>query len=86
MSRKVLKPFTFSNGFHAPVGTILSTHLYATHHDASLYSNPDTFDGFRFLEPSAGEKATKEGTTGIQKAMYTTSRSYLPFGYGRHAW
>lgn len=88
MTRKVIKPFTFSNGFQPPVGTTVSAHLYATHHDENIYSNAGVFDGFRFVETSSGENGQKEkGETeaNVRKAMYTTSKSFLAFGHGRHA-
>ena len=87
LSRKVRRPFIFSNGFQAPVGMTISAHLYATHHDESLYPHADEFDGFRFVEaqPSA-EKSGKEKGTSVKKTMYTTSPTYLAFGHGRHAW
>jgi cytochrome P450 len=87
MSRKVRKPFTFSNGFQAPVGMTISAHLYATHHDESLYPHADEFDGFRFVPVAEEDGAKETGTgTGLKKTMYTTSSSYLAFGHGRHAW
>ncbi|KIM22625.1 hypothetical protein M408DRAFT_282040 [Serendipita vermifera MAFF 305830] len=88
MMRKVLKPFTFSNGFQAPAGMTISAHLYATHHDESLYSNAGTFDGFRFLEVTSDVKDRKEQgetDTNVRKTMYTTSKTFLAFGHGRHA-
>jgi cytochrome P450 len=84
MSRKVRKPFTFSNGFQAPVGMTISAHLYATHHDETLYPHADEFDGFRFVP--VVEDGGKETGTGVKKTMYTTSPTYLAFGHGRHAW
>jgi cytochrome P450 len=89
MLRKVRKPFKFSNGFEAPVGVTISSHLYATHRDENLYPHPDVFDGFRFVESTGkvdNEQDKVGGDSGIRKAMYTTSRSYLTFGHGRHAW
>jgi hypothetical protein len=40
MTRKVICPkgFTFSNGVHLPVDTIVSVANYATHHDESEYT------------------------------------------------
>ena len=89
MTRKVLKPFTFSNGFQAPTGMTISAHLYATHHDEDLYSNAGTFDGFRFLEATSDVKDQKdknETDINVRKTMYTTSKTFLAFGHGRHAW
>lgn len=85
MIRKVRKPFKFSNGFQAPVGMTISTHLYATHHDENLYPHADVFDGFRFVEQASTGDNEKEKAGGIKNTMYTTSRSYLAFGHGRQA-
>jgi hypothetical protein len=89
ISRKVRKPFKLSNGFQAPIGMTLSAHQYATHHDEDLYPHPEVFDGFRFVQPSTAADNDKEKADGgsvAKGAMYTTSRSYLAFGHGRHAW
>jgi cytochrome P450 len=87
--RKVIKPLKFSNGFEAPVGITVSSHQYATHLDENIYPHADVFDGFRFVQLStfAGDNKEKAGGNGgIKRTMYTTSRSYLTFGHGRHAW
>jgi len=83
-----MKPFTFSNGVQPPIGTIVTTHLYATHFDENNYSDPKKFDGFRFVEPenTCEEGEDKKPASKSKKTMYTPSATYLPFGYGRHAW
>jgi cytochrome P450 len=100
MNRTVLKPFTFSNGITLPVGTMLCTHQWAVHRDGQNYTNPDEFDGERFLEKDwiqvqgatggGGEQAEKAEGKGernsAKKTMYSTSRAYMPFGHGKHAW
>ena len=85
------KPFTFSNGFQVPVGKTVSTHLYATHHDGAIYPNPEVFDGFRFVGPPADADSEKERdatdtTNGFRASVYTTSKNFLSFGHGKHAW
>ncbi|KIM22627.1 hypothetical protein M408DRAFT_282067 [Serendipita vermifera MAFF 305830] len=86
MSRKALKPYTFSNGVHIPKGHVVAAHLYATHFDEENYENPNTFDGFRFVEKKEeGEDGEKAAPTKSKKTMYTTSRTYLSFGHGKHA-
>jgi cytochrome P450 len=100
MSRKVLKDFTFSNGVKLPAGSVVSAHQWAVHQDPKYYSQPEVFDPDRFLEMDttadgangmdgdSGEKAAKAsaGQKEVRKTMYTTSKTYLPFGHGRHAW
>jgi cytochrome P450 len=59
--------------------------MHGTHRDDATYENPDEFDGFRFAQ----EKSEDDEDTGKSKAretMYTTSKTYLSFGHGRHAW
>ena len=51
MDRLALRPFTFSNGVTIPEGTIVSIPASAIHMDENIYSNPEQFDGFRFLKP-----------------------------------
>ena len=88
MNRIALRPFTFSNGLRVPTGTSISSNLYGTHRDQSLYPNADVFDGFRFVEPARGEKeeTTEHSASKTKKTMYSTSSTYLSFGHGKHAW
>lgn len=82
LGRKVVKPegFTFSNGVTLPYGTYLHSPMWSVHHDAEIYPDPDTFDGFRF---SKLRKTEEVGSAQYQ--VITTSLDYLPFGHGRHA-
>jgi len=87
VSRKVLKPFTFSNGVTLPTGTYLGAHLHGTHRDGSLYERPEEFDGFRFVDEKPKSDVDAEKVVHKpRQTMYTTSKTYLPFGHGRHAW
>lgn len=84
LARKTRKAFTFSNGITVPPGMYVGSHLHGTHRDGATYERPGEFDGFRFVH----EKSKSDGDTGKPKAretMYTTSKTYLGFGYGRHA-
>jgi cytochrome P450 len=83
-ARKVLKPFTFSNGVTVPVGTTVSCPLYALHFDDDIYHDANQFEGFRFLETK--NENTNHETIEARKTMYTTSKTYMTFGHGRHAW
>jgi len=86
LSRKVLKPFTFSNGVTLPVGTYVAAHLHGTHRDGSTYEAPEEFDGFRFVDEKP-KSEVDEGKAALKprQTMYTTSKTYLAFGHGRHA-
>jgi len=82
MDRLALRPFTFSNGVTIPEGTIVSIPASAIHMDENIYSNPEQFDGFRFL------KARDVGgdITMTSHSAVSTSPEYLVFALGRHTW
>lgn len=102
MNRKVLKPWTLSNGVTIPPGSTVSTHLYAVHKDPDNYSNPLEFVGFRFLSVNPGYTGGDESVTASEAIMdgrmeggegetketkemwYTTSKTFLGFGHGKH--
>lgn len=91
-NRKVMEPFTFSNGVTVPAGSTICCHLYAMHHDEEIYPNAEQFDAFRWLDTSSRQADPKEedGEANrekmeTKKAMYTTSRTYLTFGHGKNA-
>ena len=86
LNRKALKPFTFSNGVTVPAGTYLAGHLYGTHHDSGIYDRPEEFDGFRFVEEKQEAGDSEKEVRKARQTMYTTSKTYLPFGHGRHSW
>ncbi|KAG8862510.1 hypothetical protein FRC20_011209 [Serendipita sp. 405] len=88
MNRKVVKPFTFSNGVSLPVGATVGIHLYATQVDEDYYPEPLQFKGFRFVEEENGDHKEAENVASLKSrnSMYAISRSYLGFSYGRHAW
>lgn len=85
--RKARTSFTFSNGVTIPPGTTIAVHMHGTHRDGTIYEHPDEFDGFRFVDEESkrvedGEKIKLKP----RQTMYTTSKAYLGFGHGRHAW
>ena len=87
LTRKVLKPFTFSNGVTLPTGTYVGAHLHAAHRDGSIYERPEEFDGFRFVhEKPQSDIGAEKVVSKPRQAIYTTSKTYLSFGHGRHAW
>ncbi|KAG6808415.1 hypothetical protein H0H92_004233 [Tricholoma furcatifolium] len=83
MTRKVVNPkgFTFSNGVHLPMDSIVSVANYATHHDDAYYTDANTFDGFRF----SSIREAAEGFDAIRHQMVHTTPEYVTFGHGRHS-
>ena len=82
MIRRVLRPFTFSNGVTIPAGTLIAVPTTASHTDEGIYENANEFDGFRFAKLRESEGNAVRG--GHQ--VISTSVGNLPFGLGRHAW
>jgi len=72
--RRVLKPFTFSDGTCIPIGTRIAIAAHSTHLDEAIYPEAKTFQGFRFTTMNKGQSSQ----------MVTASQDYLPFGVGRH--
>ena len=81
VNRIALHPFTFSNGVTVPAGTLIAAPSGAIHKDGEIYSNPEEFDGFRFVKlRELNEDA------GARHQAFSTSTDHLTFGYGRHTW
>ncbi|KAH9950883.1 cytochrome P450 [Amylocystis lapponica] len=74
ISRKVMKPFTFSDGTRIPVGAFIGVPVACTHEDDEYYTNARTFDGSRFYNSEKG-----------QRSMVTTDAQHLAFGHGQHS-
>ncbi|KAK8012516.1 cytochrome P450 [Apiospora marii] len=79
LKRVARKEFRFRDGTVIPKGTRLGVPTVAIHQDASLYTNPDAFDGFRF---SKLREEHHNGTTMHEAA--STGLEYLTFGHGKH--
>lgn len=73
--RRVLKPFTFSDGTCIPPGHTLAIAAHSTHLDDAIYPDATQFNGFRFSDMKG---------SGENCQMVTPSHDYLPFGVGRH--
>lgn len=74
--RKVVHPFSLSDGTLVPAGTMIEIPYYAITRDPSLFPDPDEFKGFRFV---VGEKVPE------REQFVAITPSNLLFGYGRHA-
>ncbi|KAJ7100090.1 cytochrome P450 [Mycena belliarum] len=79
MLRQVVKDFTFSDGSTVPAGTLVGIPILAEHTDHAKYTDPDTFDPFRFA------RMREEAGEGTKHQMVTPAPDFLVFGLGRHA-
>lgn len=78
LQRKAMQDFTFSDGTFVPKGSHVATSIVATHCDSAYYSDPLTFNPWRFVGAEDDAQDSKH-------RFATTSPEYLLFGYGRHA-
>jgi cytochrome P450 len=78
--RKVMKPFTFSDGITVQRGTTLVVPVLPIHMDPNVYENPTKFDGLRFYNQRV------EGASSSKPHCVTTSVEFLSFGAGKHSW
>ncbi|KAI1423459.1 cytochrome P450 [Xylaria sp. FL1777] len=79
-NRKVLKTLYLSDGRRLPAGTFISMPTEAVAHDPVMYSNPDTFDGYRYYH------RRQDSTSGSQQHQFSSIGSNnLAFGYGKSA-
>lgn len=83
------------NGHHLPKGTWLGVAIDRVHHDERFYDDPNAYDAFRFAgRQEALDRggavpdisAEKAETSRRLQGFTTASDTYLPWGYGRHAW
>ncbi|KAI0261282.1 cytochrome P450 [Gloeopeniophorella convolvens] len=81
-SRRTLRPLTLSNGSTIPAGVDVKVPVLATHQDQDIYTDPESFDAFRF---SKLRETDVDATMGKYQAV-STSPMHLSFGHGRHAW
>ncbi|KAL8687903.1 MAG: hypothetical protein Q9218_006052, partial [Villophora microphyllina] len=56
INRKVMLPYTFSDGTHVPAGNTICVPQHALMRDAKNYDNPSEFDGYRFVAKDAAGK------------------------------
>ncbi|KAF8736329.1 hypothetical protein AX14_000503 [Amanita brunnescens Koide BX004] len=79
LTRQVMKDFTFSDGTTVPAGNLVSVPMLQIHLDPEIYSDPKTFDGFRF------EKMRREGGENARHKFASLNLDYLVFGHGRQS-
>jgi len=78
--RKVLKPYTFSNGLTVQRGEVLAAPVGGIQRDSSIWEKADQFNGFRF-----SQMREKEGDNARLYAA-NTSTEFIIFGHGHSAW
>ncbi|PSN66994.1 SirB protein [Corynespora cassiicola Philippines] len=76
VTRAVMKePFRFSDGYTLPVGSRFAFPIQAIHRDPENYQDPLVFRGFRFATHTEDKEVNAS----------TVDKTFLTFGYGRHA-
>lgn len=86
MQRRVLKPVRFSDGTEIPAGTSIAVPALSPLRDPALYSDPATYDPYRFARLRAGESEDPNhyGSKELYQFISVTKEN-MAFGYGRHA-
>ncbi|KAJ3580339.1 hypothetical protein NPX13_g217 [Xylaria arbuscula] len=79
-NRKVARPLKFEDGTTLPVGTYITMPSHAVATDPDIYSNPETFDGFRFYDKRMSAKVEAN-----RHQFATTGPESLAFGQGKTA-
>lgn len=86
MQRCVLKPVRFSDGTEIPAGTSVAVPALPTLQDPKLYSDPSSYDPYRFARLRAGQ--SQDLINYASKELYqfiSVTKENMGFGYGRHA-
>ncbi|KAI9148928.1 cytochrome P450 monooxygenase NtnM [Paramyrothecium foliicola] len=78
MRRMVMEDVTLSSGLVLPRGMQIGFPLHK-HFDQEVYSDPETFDGYRFVKMAGDPKREKS------RHLVSTSVEHMGFGYGKHA-
>lgn len=88
MRKKVMKPYTFSDGIHVPAGNWITVATKSILRDPTLYPNAEQFNGLRFAQASAQTTGNGESNSDPKKPnrFTETSSSYPFWGIGKHAW
>ncbi|KAH8885004.1 cytochrome P450 [Thozetella sp. PMI_491] len=83
--RKVLKPFTLSNGQAIPSGVTVEVPAVAVNFDPDIFESPEEFQALRFYKLRQQAKAKKSVEGDALNQFVSVNPSSLTFGYGRHA-
>ncbi|CAK4034814.1 ent-kaurene oxidase [Lecanosticta acicola] len=76
--RKVMKPYTFSDGVEVPVGAMLAVPVYTYARDPAQFPQPDTFDPYRFTR-------LRENGSNDHLQFASVTNGTMAFGCGKHA-
>lgn len=82
--RKVLTPFTFSNGLTVAVGDWLCVPQKAMMRDVRYYREPAKFDGFRFV--ANAHKFESDAQNQHSGRFTDPSPDWLIWGFGKTVW
>ncbi|KAH8655513.1 cytochrome P450 [Xylariales sp. PMI_506] len=84
--RKVLQPFSLSDGQVIPQGITIEVPAVAISFDPEIFPNPEKFDPLRFYKI---RQLARDGGSNPENAalnqFVSVSQNSLTFGYGRHA-
>ena len=80
--RRTVTDVTLSDGTFIPNNTTVAAAAFPTHHDSSVYANPDALDPLRFTK--LGADGDVRGA--LKHQTVVTSTAFIPFGHGKHAW
>ncbi|KAF7297356.1 hypothetical protein MIND_00969100 [Mycena indigotica] len=79
-SRVTLKEAVISDGTVLPPGSVVALAPKPMHNNPKTYSDPETFDPFRFTKLRTGAGTAAD----IQQSFTTLSNDYIVFGIGKH--
>lgn len=81
------KPITLKDGTRIPAGTFIDTPSFAVLHDPEHYTNPDTFDAYRFynLRTKKDSPDPNSFTNREQYQFSSVTKENTSFGFGKHA-
>ncbi|KAI0395382.1 cytochrome P450 [Xylariaceae sp. FL0594] len=79
-NRRVMQPLHLSDGVTIPAKTFITMATNSIARDPQNYSDPDTFDGFRFYKRR--QQSAQDAT---RHQFVSTGPDSLPFGHGKFA-
>ncbi|KAH7145688.1 cytochrome P450 [Dactylonectria estremocensis] len=83
--RKVLQPFTLSNGQVIPAGVTIEVPAVAVNSDSEVFPKANEMDPLRFYRLRQDAKASGSVEGSALNQFVSVSQNSLTFGYGRHA-
>ncbi|PNP79956.1 hypothetical protein FNYG_06653 [Fusarium nygamai] len=85
IQRKVLEPFTLSNGQGIPAGVTIEISAVAVSSDSNVFPHAEKFDPLRFYRLRTEAKDGGPVEKAANNQFGSVNQSSLTFGYGRHA-